>query len=230
MAARSPFGPFCRRTRPGLLGFSAGLVTTDHSPENRKVVLLSGGVESTTVLHMERDSGTFVIPLFVDYAQRGAEMERAASAAACKSLGLEMLEMNAAGIGETFRSLQGKQRLHVPVPHRNLLILSLALSLAAQQSATAVVLALQAEDGDWYPSASPAFFTAFAAAAATLEPGVDLQAPLRTMRKADVIRAGAELGVDFAQCYSCMRGGQHHCGLIPHIRCVSDLRSEWLQH
>lgn len=175
-------------------------------------MLLSGGIESTTVLHMEYEAGTDITPLFVDYAQRGAEMERQACRAVCETLSLELVEMDASGIGGGFRALQGKRRLHVPVPHRNLLILSIALSLASQQQARAIVLALQADDGAWYPSASPSFVESFTHTAATLEPQIAFEAPLRAMRKPDVIRAGAALHVDFARSYSCMLGGELHCG------------------
>jgi 7-cyano-7-deazaguanine synthase len=99
-----------------------------------------------------------------------------------------MLTLLCSGVqlGEGFRVRQ-KQRLHVPIPHRNLLILSLALSLAAQERATSVALALQAGDVGWYPSASGEFVAKFREMAAVLEPGVMLDFPFIDMTKAQVL-------------------------------------------
>ena len=130
----------------------------------KAVVLLSGGVESTTLLYsMHKQAvvhGGSVLAVFTDYGQRGGAREREASRAACHRLGITLVELEAGQVGEAFRARQ-KQRLHVPVPHRNLLILSLALSLAAQEGAAAIALALQAGDVGWYPSASLDFVSEF---------------------------------------------------------------------
>ena len=130
----------------------------------KAVVLLSGGVESTTLLYSMHEQavvhGGSVLAVFTDYGQRGGAREREASRAACHRLGITLVELEAGQVGEAFRARQ-KQRMHVPVPHRNLLILSLALSLAAQEGAAAIALALQAGDVGWYPSASLDFVSEF---------------------------------------------------------------------
>lgn len=185
---------------------------------NRKVVLLSGGVESVTLLHkLKEDEAQFqsdginLVPLFIDYAQRGADMERQACKTACSTLGLDLVEMDASGVGATFRNRQ-KARLHVPIPHRNLFILSLATSLASQEKAQSVVLALQQGDTTWYPSAQVGFIDSFGALLQNLEARITLETPLLHLSKTDIITLGKELRVDYTTTYSCMRGREKHCG------------------
>jgi len=155
--------------------------------------------------------GGSVIALFSDYGQRGSAKEREASRFACQHLNIDLVELEGGQIGEAFRSRQ-KQRLHVPVPHRNLLILSLALSLAAQEGAKTIALALQAEDVGWYPSASLSFVDQFRSLASVLEPDISVHTPFIALSKSQVITRGHQLGLDYAQTYSCMKGSPNHCG------------------
>ena len=181
-----------------------------------EVLLISGGVESTTLLAQAVARGHSVLPLFVDYGQRAAARERAVVREQCRHHGLEPVELDMAAVGRAFRDRQ-VQKPHVPTPHRNLILLSLAVALAEQEGAETVSLALIRDDGGWYPSATPEFLTAFEATAATLG-AVTIRTPLRALSKTDVIILAHELGVDLEDTYSCLLGYARHCGACPQCR------------
>eukprot|EP00897_Mesotaenium_endlicherianum_P002828 jgi/Mesen1/2573/ME000162S01702 len=109
------------------------------------------------------------------------------------------------------RAMQAPARQHVPLPHRNLSLLSVAVSFAAQVGAPSLALALNAED-------LGAFVEAFRALAAALSPPVALVTPLSHMSKAHVASLGASLGVPWEATYSCMVGRARHCGRCSQCR------------
>lgn len=176
------------------------------------VLLLSGGIESTTLLHVMAPQET-VYPLFVDYGQRAAQQERHAALAQCSALGLELKSLDMSAVGEGFRAGQ-ERKLHVPVPHRNLVILSLALSYAEQVRARRVALALNREDTGAYASAGLPFVEHMSDVAGSLglEP---IHTPLIGMDKAAIVREGLARGVDYALSYSCLLGYAAQCGACP---------------
>lgn len=177
-----------------------------------QVILLSGGVESATLLHAERENGP-LHPVFIDYAQRAAAQERRAAQAQCEALGLPLKTLDMAALGRGFREGRSKQ-YHVPLPHRNLVILGVGLSYAGQVGARRLCLALNREDLASYASASPAFLQAFRALAATLEP-IEIATPLAHLGKAEIIRLGHALSVDYRHTYSCLLGRAPPCGRCP---------------
>lgn len=177
-----------------------------------QVILLSGGVESATLLHAEREHG-LLHPVFIDYAQRAAAQERRAAAAQCAALGLSLKRLDMAELGRAFREGQSKQ-YHVPLPHRNLVILGVGLSYASQVGAQRLCLALNREDLAGYASAGPSFLQAFRALAATLE-RIEVATPFAHLGKAEIIRMGHGLGVDYRYTYSCLLGRMPPCGRCP---------------
>lgn len=188
-----------------------------HSPldtpgREGSVLLLSGGIESATLLHLLARKGR-VHPLFIDYGQRAAAREREAARAQCAALGLSLCELDMVAVGEGFRAGQ-ERRLHVPLPHRNLVIASLAISYAAQQQATTVALALNREDTAAYASASSAFVERLRALARTLD-AIDITTPLLDRSKSEIIALGLERGVDYRHSYSCLLGYPQQCGACP---------------
>lgn len=198
------------RSRPELL---------DGETRVLEIILLSGGVESTTLLYM-RHASVEVHALFLDYGQRAAAPERAAARAHCDSLNVPFTAFDLASLGHGFRRGQAK-KLHVPTPHRNAVAIGIGLSFAALKEASVLNIALNRDDLDAYPSASLPFLTAMGEAAHALE--LELATPLRELSKADVIRTGVALGVDFAQTYSCLLGYDEHCGHCP--QCLSRKRA-----
>ncbi|MEO6602734.1 MAG: 7-cyano-7-deazaguanine synthase [Polyangiaceae bacterium] len=178
------------------------------------VVLVSGGVDSTVLLYKARAAsrlhGTLIFPLFIDYAQRASRREQHAADWHCRQLGLSLHTLDLAQLGESFRNGQVMKR-HVPLPHRNLVALSLALSYLELVRCTSLAIGVIQDDLDGYPSASLAFLESFRNLTQTLSPA-RIEAPLVGWSKVRVVTEGRRLGVDFGRTYSCMVGREQHCG------------------
>lgn len=194
-------------------------------PTGHDLLLLSAGVESATLLYQLRERP--LQPVFIDYGQRAAQQEWHHASALCETLALPLKRFDLGAIGDAFRAEQ-THKLHVPVPHRNLFILSLAVSFAAQQEASRIYIALNREDSTQHASASPGFLAQFNALTACLSPSapgqngtgatpatIRIQAPLADQSKAQIIRRGQALGLDYRFTYSCLLGHRQHCGGCP---------------
>lgn len=178
--------------------------------DSANVLLLSGGVDSVTLLYKLAESGVPVQALFLDYGQRGARHERIAAEFFCEPLGVEVVPLDLAQIGERFRSIQSR-KAHIPLPHRNLVALSIGLSYAANLGARRLFIALTKEDTLAMPSASHPFLAQFRLMCGLLGE-TQLATPFVDEGKADVIRQGIALGIDYSSAYSCMVGQPVHCG------------------
>jgi 7-cyano-7-deazaguanine synthase len=185
----------------------------------RAVVLLSGGLDSATVLALARRGGLECYALSVAYGQRhGAELAAAARVAA--ALGAHehrVMQVDLAGIGG---SALTDPKLAVPerptagipityVPARNTMMLALALGWAEVVGAASIHVGVNAVDYSGYPDCRPEFIAAFEALAArATRAGIEgrplkIHAPLITWTKAAIIQAGARLGVDYSLTVSC---------------------------
>lgn len=184
--------------------------------KERQIVLVSGGVESSTLLYSvysKFDQST--LPLFFDYGQRANAQEREAYRKLCNNLGLsDTVEVDLGSLGRTFRARE-KERRHVPLLHRNGVLLSIATSLAAQSKAKGIWIAICKDDTSWYASASAEFLKVSQMLLQTLEPHTSLHTPLLNLSKADVVQLGTQLDVPFHQTWSCMLNHKKHCG-----RCI----------
>jgi 7-cyano-7-deazaguanine synthase len=185
----------------------------------RAVVLLSGGLDSATVLAMARSKHYQSYALSVDYGQRHrAELHAAGRVAA--ALGAHehrIMRVDLAGIGGsalTDAAIAVPESLQpgIPatyVPARNTLFLSLALGWAETLGANDIFVGVSAVDYSGYPDCRPAFIQEFEKLAqVATKAGIEgarfkIHAPLIEMRKADTIRAGLGLGVDFSTTVSC---------------------------
>lgn len=103
------------------------------------------------------------------------------------------------------------------VPNRNAIFLSVATGLAVAIGADTVAIAVHAGDHPIYPDCRPAFIAAFEQQARLANegfshPDLRIEAPFLASTKVDIVRLGAELGVDLAATWSCYRGGDRHCG------------------
>lgn len=177
-----------------------------------EVILLSGGVESSTLLAQQRDINT-VIPLFIDYGQRAAAQELLSAKVQSSSAKTQLVVLDLAQLGGEFRTRQTR-KLHVPLPHRNLVLLSVAFSFATQVQAQRLSLALNKEDTNEYPGAATQFVNHFRTLASDLE-DMDIATPLIALTKTEIALLGKNLGVDFTHTYSCLLGYAQHCGSCP---------------
>jgi 7-cyano-7-deazaguanine synthase len=181
--------------------------------ESAAVLLLSGGVESVTLLHQLAGDGEAVQALFLDYGQRAARPERAAAEGNCARLGVELVPLDLAQVGDIFRRGQ-ERKAHVPVPHRNLVALALALSYATNLGARTVYLAANQQDTMDYAASSHAFLAQFRLIAGLLG-DVQLSTPYVGFSKTEIVVRGMGIGVDYATTYSCLLGYPQHCGRCP---------------
>jgi 7-cyano-7-deazaguanine synthase len=184
------------------------------SARDGRVVLVSGGVDSSVLLYRvheaSRADNTRIVPLFVDYAQRAARQEQRAAEWHARHLGLSLQVLHMARVGESFRHGEALKR-HIPLPHRNLVVLSLALSYAEVARCASLAIGVIGDDVDGYASASVGFLSAFRQLAATLG-SVHIETPLIELSKSGVVIEATRLGVDLSRTYSCMLGRDEPCG------------------
>lgn len=192
--------------------------------EKSAVVLLSGGLDSATVLAIARSEGWRVHALSFRYGQRhafelsaAAELAREAGAVehlVC-SLSLDLFGGSALtdpSLAVPHGRTESEMSTGVPityVPARNTIFLAHALALAEVRGASAIFIGVNAIDYSGYPDCRPEYIAAFESMArlatrAGVEGGtLRIHAPLQHLGKADIIRRGLALGVDYARTHSC---------------------------
>lgn len=186
----------------------------------RAVVLLSGGLDSTTAAAMARREGWELFALTLRYGQvHAAELEAARRVAAALGVTRHVeLGVDLAAFGGSSLVGEGaipKDHLGDPgvpstyVPARNTVFLSLALAWAEVLAAERIVIGVNALDYSGYPDCRPEYIAAFEyLASLATKAGVEgrplrLYTPLQHLTKAGIVRLGAELGVDFSLTHSC---------------------------
>ncbi|MCU7814018.1 MAG: 7-cyano-7-deazaguanine synthase QueC [Candidatus Thiodiazotropha sp. (ex Lucinoma kastoroae)] len=202
----------------------------------RAVVLLSGGLDSATVLAIARSQGFSCYALSMAYGQRHAAELAAASrvATALQALDHKVIHIGLDDIGGsalTDRSIQVPEEMSagIPityVPARNTVFLSLALGWAEVLEAHDIFIGVNAVDYSGYPDCRPQFIEAFEKLAnLATKAGVEgkpfqIHTPLINLSKADIIRRGIQLGVDYGltvSCYQATEAGEA-CGVCDSCR------------
>lgn len=185
----------------------------------RAVVLVSGGLDSATALAIARDEGFECYALSVGYGQRHA-LELDAAARVAKALGARehrVMRVDLANIGgsaltDTKLAVPDSPTSGIPityVPARNTIMLSLALAWAEVLEARDIFIGVTWIDYSGYPDCRPDYIAAFATLAGlATKAGVEgkpcrIHAPLITRSKAQIIREGTRLGVDYSLTLSC---------------------------
>lgn len=199
-------------------------------PSQLAVVLLSGGLDSATVLALARSRGLECVTLAFDYGQRHrhelASAQRLARAMGATEHRQVVLDPRAFAGSALTRGVDGHD-IAVPkgrdaesmgagvpvtyVPARNLVFLAMATATAESVGAGSIHIGVNAVDYSGYPDCRPAFIAAFAEAArlgtntgtAVGGRAITIEAPLVEMSKAQIIRLGASLGVDYSLTSSC---------------------------
>ncbi len=192
------------------------------SAPRQAVVLLSGGLDSATTLAVARRDGFDAVCLAFAYGQNHAdELGAAARVARAQDSPLRVIELDASafagnaltGDGQIPKGRSGPEIAGgIPatyVPARNLVFLSLALGVAETLGARDLFIGVNAVDYSGYPDCRPEFISAFeetanlATKAGVASDSFRLHTPLIHLSKAQIIRLGADLGVDYALTLSC---------------------------
>lgn len=190
------------------------------------VVLLSGGLDSATALAIAIAREHRAHALVVDYGQRhrceldaAGRVAKALGAASCRTVSVDLRSIGGSALTDDIDVPQADAgdpdapiEAGIPVtyvPARNLVFLSIAAALAETLGAERVFCGVNAVDYSGYPDCRPEFINAFAAAASlATKAGVEgtpltIETPLMRLPKAEIIRLGADLGVDYGLTHSC---------------------------
>ncbi len=190
----------------------------------KAVVLLSGGLDSATVLAMAQSQGYECYTMSFDYGQRHrAELQaaerlaRAAGVAEHKVIGLDLNGMGGSALTDANIAVPETPQQGIPVtyvPARNTVFLALALGWAEVLQASDIFIGVNAVDYSGYPDCRPAFIQGFeqlanlATRAGVEGQGFRIRAPLQDMSKADIVREGTRLGVDYSLTISCYQADE----------------------
>ena len=203
---------------------------------DRAVVLLSGGLDSATVLAMAREAGHECYALSVHYGQRHSiELEAAAKIARVfgaqdhRIMGVDLAGIGGSALTDASIGVPTEPTAGIPVtyvPARNTLMLSLALGWAEVLEAQHVFIGVNALDYSGYPDCRPEFVAAFqhladvGTKAGVEGRGVRLVAPLLHWSKAQIIQEGMRLGVDYSLTVSCYQADPQGraCGVCDSCR------------
>jgi 7-cyano-7-deazaguanine synthase len=185
----------------------------------RAVVLLSGGLDSATTLAIARAGGSECWCLTIDYGQRhraelaaAARVARVLGAAGHRVLALDLTQFGGSALTDPAIAVPAAATQGIPVtyvPARNTIFLSLALAWAEVLPAEEIWFGANAVDYSGYPDCRPEYLRAFqamanlATKAAVEGRRIKLQTPIVDLSKAEIIRRGAALGVDYALTLSC---------------------------
>ena len=203
---------------------------------DRAVVLLSGGLDSATALAIAKDAGYDCYALSLSYGQRHAA-ELAAAKRVASAMGVSRHLVLPMALDQIGGSALTDSSIHVPekespgipvtyVPARNTIFLALALGWAEVLEADDLFIGVNALDYSGYPDCRPEFIEAFehlanlATKRAVEGQRVQVHAPLIRLTKAEIIRRGIDLGVDYGHTVSCYQADEEGraCGLCDSCR------------
>lgn len=185
----------------------------------RAVILVSGGLDSTTVLAMALSQGYACYSLSFDYGQRhrgellaAERVSRALGDVEHKVVTLNLDSIGGSALTDLSIAVPEEETVGIPVtyvPARNTVFLSIALGWAEVLGARDIFIGVNAVDYSGYPDCRPEYIAAFermanlATKAGVEGQQITIHTPLMQMSKADIIRAGVALGVDYALTVSC---------------------------
>ncbi|MEA3213686.1 MAG: 7-cyano-7-deazaguanine synthase [Chthoniobacter sp.] len=195
-------------------------------PGKNVVVLLSGGMDSVTALYEAGAQSVVVGAISFHYGSKHNDREIPFAAHHAQQLGVPHQVIRLDFVGELFASdllqkggaipqghYEAQNMKKTVVPFRNGIMLSIAAGFAESQAAQGLVIAAHAGDHAIYPDCREEFMKAMGEA---IRRGtyaeVEVIRPFISMTKADIARRGHQLGIDYAQTWSCYVGGETHCG------------------
>lgn len=189
------------------------------SEKNHAVVLLSGGLDSVTVLALAKEAGHTCHALSIDYGQRhrtelnaARELARHFNVQSHLVVSVDLTAIGGSALTEAAIAVPEQEATGIPVtyvPARNTVLLSLALGFAETLEAQTIYIGANAVDYSGYPDCRPEFIEAFeqlanlATKAAVEGNRMHIKAPLIELSKAEIIRTGMRLGIDYSRTVSC---------------------------
>ncbi len=200
------------------------------------VVLVSGGLDSATVLAIAAERGFGCYALTVDYGQRHRQelaaarrVARTAGVVEHRSVSLDLAQFGGSALTDPRAPVPEQPTAGIPVtyvPARNTVFLAVALSWAEALGALDIFIGANAVDYSGYPDCRPEYVAAFeklanlATRIGVEQGGLSIHAPLIHMRKAQIIQQGVRLGVDYALTLSCYqpKGEGEPCGVCDACR------------
>ncbi len=204
----------------------------------KAVILVSGGLDSVTALAIAREQGFECYGLSVAYGQRhSSELDAAQRVTDAAGVPLKVLPLDLRAIGGSALTddievpEEGTSGIPVTyVPARNTIMLSLALAYAEVLGAEDIFIGVNAVDYSGYPDCRPEFIEAYqqmarlATRAAVEGAGMTIHTPLIDLTKAEIIRAGTRLGVDYSLTVSCYQADEEGraCGVCDSCRIRMD--------
>lgn len=188
------------------------------------VIIVSGGMDSVTLLYDMKDR--IALGISFDYGSNHNKREIAFARLHCERLGIKHIVIELDFMHRYFKSslLEGADAIpeghyadenmkSTVVPFRNGIMLSVAAGVAESNGLKYLMIANHGGDHAIYPDCRPEFISAMSAATkAGTYPGIEVIAPYTNMTKGDIALKGKALGIDYAETWSCYKGGERHCG------------------
>ena len=188
------------------------------------VLIVSGGMDSITMLYEYKER--IALGISFDYGSNHNAREIPFAAMHCERLGIKHIVINLGFMHQYFKSslLEGAEAIpegnydeenmkSTVVPFRNGIMLSIAAGVAESNGLKNVMMANHGGDHTIYPDCRPEFVSAMSEATRLgTYPGIEVLAPYTGITKSDIARHGKALGIDYAETWSCYKGGEHHCG------------------
>ncbi len=204
--------------------------------EKKAIILLSGGLDSTTVLAIAKSQGYQLYSMSFDYGQRHraelAMAEKIAKRFAVvehKVFNIDLTAFGGSALTDAAIGVPEKETSGIPityVPARNTVFLSLALAWAEVLNANDIFIGVNAVDYSGYPDCRPEYIQAYekmanlATKAAVEGAKLSIHTPLIALTKAEILQKGVQLGVDYSQTVSCYQADQagRACGICDSCR------------
>ncbi len=188
------------------------------------VIILSGGMDSVTLLHDQKEH--IALAITYDYGSNHNQREASYAIQHCRQLGIEHLLISLEFMSRYFKSslLEGAEAIpegnyddtnmkSTVVPFRNGIMLSIACGIAESRGLKKVLIANHFGDHSIYPDCRAEFINSMSEAMRTgTYIGVEIEAPYTHISKTEIALIGKRLGIDYSQTYSCYKGRERHCG------------------
>lgn len=192
--------------------------------EKDSIIVLSGGMDSVTLLHDMKDR--IALAITFDYGSNHNKREAEYAAYHCQQLNIEHIIIPLSFIGQYFKSslLEGADAIpeghyasenmkSTVVPFRNGIMLAIACGLAETRGLKYVLIANHSGDHAIYPDCRAPFIQSMSDAMAngTYE-HIKIEAPYTSLTKTEIALIGKKLNIDYSKTYSCYKGEEKHCG------------------